>query len=65
MFHFYHAVAIISCGVAGAYLAWAVVDAFGWSGVGAAVATAFIAMLAATLMWAGGVALGKALRRLE
>jgi len=63
--YFFHAIAIISCGVAGACLAWAVVDAFGWSGVGAAVATAFIAMLAATLMWAGGVALGRALRRLE
>jgi hypothetical protein len=65
MFYFTHAIAIISCGIAAAYLAWVVVDGFGWSGVGAAVATAFIAMAAATLMWAGGVALGKALRRLE
>jgi hypothetical protein len=65
MFYLIQAIAIISCGVAGAYFGWVVVDAFGWSGVGAAVATAFIAMLAASLMWAGGVALGKALRRAE
>ena len=65
MFYVFQAVAIIFCGVAGAYLAWVVVDAFGWSGVGAAVATAFIGMAAATLLWAGGIALGKALRRLD
>jgi len=65
MFYLFQAIAIIFCGVAGAYLAWVVVDAFGWSGISAAVVTAFIGMAAATLLWAGGVALGKALRRLD
>lgn len=58
-------VAILICGVAGAYIAWAVVGAFGWAGVGGAVLTAIIGMTAATLLWAAGVALGKALRRLK
>ena len=63
MFYLMNAVAIISCGVAGAHLAWAIVDVVGLSGVGGAIVTAFTGMAAATLMWAGGVALGKALRR--
>jgi len=60
-----HAIAIVVCGAAGAYAAWAAVDSLGWTGVGAAIATAFVGMAAATLMWAGGVALGKALRLLK
>ena len=63
MFYLIHAIAIISCGVVGAHLAWALVDALGWTGVGGAIVTAFIGMLTATLLWAGGVALGRALRR--
>jgi len=60
-----HAVAIVVCGLAGAYAAWAAVDSLGWTGVGGAIATSFVAMVGATLMWAGGVALGKALRLLK
>ncbi|HKE38387.1 MAG TPA: hypothetical protein VKG21_00990 [Casimicrobiaceae bacterium] len=63
MFYVIHAIAIISCGAAAAHLAWALADAFGWTGVGGAIVTAFIGMATATLLWAGGVALGRALRR--
>jgi len=63
MFYLTHAIAIISCGVAGAHLAWALVDALGWAGVGGAIVTAFIGMATATVLWAGGVALGRVLRR--
>jgi hypothetical protein len=65
VFYLVHAIAIISCGVASAHLAWALVDALGWTGVGGAIMTAFIGMATATLLWAGGVWLGRALRRTE
>jgi hypothetical protein len=53
--------AIVACGGGGALLAWLLVSALGWTGVGGAVAAAFAGMLSATLLWAGGVALLRAL----
>jgi hypothetical protein len=53
--------AIAACGGAGALLAWLLVSAIGWTGVGGAIAMAATGMLAATLLWVSGVAL---LRRL-
>ena len=65
MSYFVNAVSILVCGIAGAYAAWALVDALGWTDVGGAVVAAVIGMTAATLLWAGGVALGKVLRLLK
>lgn len=56
------AIAILICGVSGAVIAWNVVDALGWTGVGGAIVTAIIGMVVATLLWALGAAVGKALR---
>jgi hypothetical protein len=53
--------AIVACGGGGALLAWLLVSALGWTGVGSAIAAAVTGMLAATLLWAGGVALLRAL----
>jgi hypothetical protein len=58
-------IAILICGVGGAWFAWTLVDAFGWTGVGGAIVTAMIGMVAATLLWATGVVLGKALRLIK
>ena len=55
------AIAILICGVSGALIAWMAVDAFGWTGVGGAIATAIIGMVAATLLWIAGVSTRKAL----
>jgi len=54
-------IAILICGVGGAYFAWTLVDALGWTGVGGAIVTAIVGMIAATLLWAVGVAIRKAL----
>ena len=54
-------IAILICGVGGAYFAWSVVDALGWTGVGGAIVTAILGMIAATLMWIVGVAVRKAI----
>jgi hypothetical protein len=54
-------VAIVICGATGAVVAWFVVSALGWTGVGGAIAMAFIAMVIATLLWTLGVVLGRAL----
>lgn len=43
-------------------LAWWLVFSLGWTGVGGAIAAAFLGMVLATLLWAGGVALTNALR---
>jgi hypothetical protein len=59
------AIGILICGVGGASFAWTVADALGWSGVGGAIGTAIIGMVAATLLWASGVALGKVLRLIK
>lgn len=55
--------AIIVCGGAGAVIAWFSVSSLGATGVGAAVASAMLAMVLAVLFWAGGVALLAALKR--
>jgi uncharacterized membrane protein YeaQ/YmgE (transglycosylase-associated protein family) len=56
-------IAVAFCGFVGAFIAWTVVDALGWTGVGGAIVTALIGMIAATLLWIAGVALRRALRR--
>lgn len=58
-------IAIVICGSVGAIAAWKLVSALGWTGVGAAVAMTFIAMVIATALWAIGVVLGRALRLLK
>jgi hypothetical protein len=55
--------AIVVCGGTGGLLAWWLVFSLGWTGVGGAIAAAFLGMLLATLLWAGGVALLNALQR--
>ena len=55
-------IAILICGIGGAYFAWTLVDALGWTGVGGAIVTAIVGMIAATLLWSVGVAIGKGLR---
>ena len=61
----FRGIAILICGVSGAWFAWTLVDALGWTGVDGAIVTAIIGMVAATLLWAAGVALGKALRLIK
>ena len=55
------AIAIVICGVSGAVIAWNVVDALGWTGVGGAIVTAIIGMVVATVLWAIGTVVGRAL----
>jgi len=55
--------AILVCGGAGGVLAWWLVFSLGWTGVGGAIAAAFLGMILAALLWAGGVALANALQR--
>jgi hypothetical protein len=55
--------AIVVCGGAGGVLAWWLVFSLGWTGVGGAIAAAFLGMILATLLWAGGVALANAIWR--
>jgi hypothetical protein len=59
------ALAILFCGVGGAWSGWTIADVMGWTGIGGALVTAVIGMVVATLLWAAGVALGKALRLLK
>ena len=54
--------AIIICGGIGATLAWFVVDGMDWTGVTAAIVTAILGMIIAVALFAGGIALAKALR---
>jgi hypothetical protein len=56
------AIAIIVCGSLGTAIAWLVVSPLGLGSVAAGLATAFAAMIAATGLFACGVALGRALR---
>ena len=51
--------AIVVCGGTGGLLAWWLVFSLGWTGVGGAIAAAFLGMIVATLLWAGGIALVK------
>ena len=54
---------IVVCGASGAALGWALTSMLDWTGAAGAFAAAAIAMAAATLLWAAGVALSNALRR--
>ena len=58
-------IAIVVCAGAGAFVAWTIVSALGWEGTGGAVLAVVVAMVAATLLFALAVALGKALRLLK
>ena len=58
-------IAIVICAGIGATAAWLIVSSIGWDGVGGAVATTVVAMVLATLVFAGGVVLGKALGLLK
>jgi hypothetical protein len=55
--------AIVVCGGAGGVLAWWLVFSLGWTGVGGAIAAAFLGMVLATLLWASGIALLNAFQR--
>jgi hypothetical protein len=56
------AIAIIICGSLGTAIAWLAVSPLGLGGVAAGLVTAFAAMIAATALFACGVAVGRALR---
>ncbi len=58
-------IAIIVCAGAGAYIAWWVAMSIGWEGVGGAIFAAIVGMVAATVLFALAVALGKALRLIK
>jgi hypothetical protein len=61
MSYVFSVIAILVCGLAGAVLAWTVVDTLGWTGIGGAIVAAIIGMVSGTLLWACGVLLGGAL----
>ena len=48
---------IVACGGIGAVLGWAVAGSIGLTGTPMALVAAFIAMIAATLLWIAGAAL--------
>ena len=54
-------ISIIICAVTGAATAWIIVSSIGWDGIGGAIAMTVVGMVVATLLFAGGVVLGKAL----
>jgi hypothetical protein len=54
-------IAIAICAGIGAATAWIIVSSIGWGDVSGAVATTVVGMVFATLLFAGGVVLGKAL----
>ena len=58
-------VAITICGAAGVLVALAAVRALGLDGVAAALVAVIIGVLVATLLWASGVALLRALKVLK
>jgi hypothetical protein len=49
--------AILACGVAGGIAAWGLVTALGFDGVFGAILAAFVGMVVATALWAGGSSL--------
>lgn len=56
------AIAILICGGLGTAIAWLLVSPLDLTGIIAGLLTAFVAMIAATLLFACGVAVGRALR---
>ena len=59
------AIAILVCGGLGTAIAWFAVAPLGLDGIAAGLTMAFAAMIAATLLFACGVALGRALQRFK
>ncbi len=55
------AIAILICGGLGTAIAWLLVSPLGFGGLATGLVTAFAAMIAATLLFACGVAVGRAL----
>ena len=55
------AIAILICGSLGTAIAWYAVSPLNLGNVATGLAMAFAAMMAATLLFAGGVAVGRAL----
>jgi hypothetical protein len=53
-------IGILICGIAGGFAAWMLVAKLGIEGVTGALAAAFIGMIVATALWAGGSALLRA-----
>lgn len=54
-------IAIVVCAGIGATSAWLIVSSIGWSGIGGALVTTVIGMVLATLLFAVGVVIGRAL----
>lgn len=52
-----YVLAILACGGVGAVLGWAIAGSIGLTGTPMALVAAFIAMIAATLLWIAGAAL--------
>ena len=59
------AIAILICGGLGTAIAWLLVSPLDLAGIAAGLLTAFVAMIVATLLFACGVAAGRALRFLK
>jgi hypothetical protein len=59
------AIAIVICGSLGTAVAWLLVSPLDLTGIAAGLLTAFVAMIAATLLFACGVAVGRALSVLK
>jgi hypothetical protein len=53
--------AILICGILGTAIAWYAVSPLGLGSLATGLAMAFAAMMAATFLFAGGVAVGRAL----
>jgi hypothetical protein len=62
MTYIVNTLAMIVCGAAGAALGWALAAVLDWTGVGGAIFAVLVAMTAATLLYAGGLAVGSLLR---
>ena len=58
-------IAIACCAGIGATLAWFILQPLGLSGIAAALATVFLAMVISVALFAGGIALAKALKLLK
>ncbi|HEY2864789.1 MAG TPA: hypothetical protein VGK37_14315 [Casimicrobiaceae bacterium] len=57
--------AIVFCGGLGTGIAWLLVSPLGLAGIAAGLVTALAGMIAATALFAGAVALGRALHLLK
>ena len=57
------ALAILFCGLVGAFGAWSIAEALEWTGVMGAIATAIVGMVFATALWIAGAALRGTLKQ--